>query len=203
MSKSTIWNYLRKAGLSPIAVAGIMGNFEAESNCEAMRVQGDFSYNRQMSQHYADMVNTGTMDVNTFIGDGRGWGLMQLTYYTRKLEFYNFCKERGCGIEDETAQLDFFLLEAQRDYPTMWKQLKAATDIRTAAYLVVHNYEKPAVENTNARADYGQKIYDHFYKQTMVEEPTDTDWIMDGIEYWTTVRDEIQQKIDKLEEKLK
>lgn len=202
MSKATIWNYLRNAGLSPIAVAGIMGNMEAESNCEAMRVQGDFGYARYMSQHYADMVNTGTMSVDTFMNDAKGWGLCQWTYYTRKMELYNFCKERGVGIEDETAQLDFFLLEAQRDYPTMWKQLKSATDIKTAAYLVCHNYERPAVENINARTDYGQKIYDQYNKSAVVENPSDNDWIKDGIEYWTSVRDEIQQKIDALQARL-
>ena len=202
MSKATIWSYLRSKGLPPIAVAGIMGNMEAESNCEAMRLQGDFSYNRQMSQHYADMVNTGTMSADSFITDTKGWGLCQWTYYTRKLDLYNFCKDNGKGIEDETTQLDFMLMEMQRDFSTMWKQLQTASDLRTAAYLVCHNYERPAIENVSARTDYAQKIYDQFSKSAPVEQPSDTDWIMDGIEYWESVKAEIQKKIDDLRRRL-
>ena len=39
-----IWRWLRsRTGLPECAVAGIMGNFEAESNCEPCRVQGDMT----------------------------------------------------------------------------------------------------------------------------------------------------------------
>ena len=43
MSKKTIWEYLKAKGFSDIAAAAIMGNMEAESNCIAVRLQGDFT----------------------------------------------------------------------------------------------------------------------------------------------------------------
>ena len=175
MSKQTIWAFLKSNGLPDEAVAGIMGNFEAESNCEACRLQGDFSPTRQTSRRYADMVNTGTMAVDAYVMDAKGWGLAQWTYYTRKQNLLKFCQSQGKGIEDETAQLNFFLAEMQNEFPTVWKGLLSCKDIRTAAYLVCHNYERPAFENTEVRTSLAQKIYDEFHGQPVATAPAADD----------------------------
>ena len=39
----TIYNLLRGYGLSEAGAIGVIGNWQAESNCEPNRVQGDFS----------------------------------------------------------------------------------------------------------------------------------------------------------------
>jgi hypothetical protein len=173
MSKQSIWSYLKAKGLSDEAVAGIMGNMEAESNCESCRLQGDFGASRQMSKHYADMVNSGTMTAETFAFDSKGWGLCQWTFNSRKLNLLKSCQSQGKGIEDETAQLDFFMVEMQEEYPTVWKALQTCKDIRTAAYLVCHNYERPAFENTEVRTSLGQKIYDEFHGTPIVVDSKD------------------------------
>lgn len=42
MSYQNQYNHLRKAGLSHAGALGSMGNFEAESGCESVRLQGDY-----------------------------------------------------------------------------------------------------------------------------------------------------------------
>lgn len=164
MSKKTIWDYLKKnTSLPDVSIAGIMGNMEAESNCEACRVQGDFSADRSRSKDYANSVNNGSKTVYTFMHDAFGWGLCQWTYFSRKENLYKACKSYGVGIENEEAQLAFMLSEMQNEFSTMWRSLLSCTDIYTAAYLVCHNYERPAVENTQVRANLGQQIYNEFH----------------------------------------
>ena len=61
MSKQTIWQRLKAKGFSDIAVAAIMGNLEAESNCISNRIQGDFTKGYQRSAQYTAQVEDGNV----------------------------------------------------------------------------------------------------------------------------------------------
>ena len=173
MSKQTIWNYLKThTSLSDEAIAGIMGNMEAESNCEACRVQGDFTSDRRVSKQYAQQVNSGMLP--NWHTDAKGWGLCQWTYYSRKANLRSTCQSYGVGIEDESAQLAFFLAEMQMEYVNVWRNLLNCNSIYDAASLVCTGYEKPAVNNIAARADYGQTIYKQFHGKDIQPEPAPT-----------------------------
>ena len=176
MSKQTIWNFLKlHTSLSDEAIAGIMGNMEAESNCEACRLQGDFTSDRRTSKQYASDVNNGRMTVNQFMNDAKGWGLCQWTYNQRKLNLLNSCKSYPVGIEDESAQLAFFLAEFQNEYPNAWKMLLNTNNIYDAARIICVEYERPAVNNVAARAEYGNEIYKQFHgKEIPTTTPTTT-----------------------------
>ena len=172
MSKQTIWNFFKlNTDLSDEAIAGIMGNFEAESNNEACRVQGDFTSDRRISKQYAQNVNSGALP-NWHI-DSKGFGLAQWTFPSRKENLKRCCESYGAGIEDETAQLRFFLSEMQQEpeYISTWRNLLACHSIYDAASLVCCYYEKPAVKNIQARADYGQTIYKKFHGSEVIPEP--------------------------------
>lgn len=172
MSKQTIWNYLKKkTSLSDEAIAGIMGNFEAESNCESCRLQGDFLSSRQRSKDYANAINTGVKSVEAASVDSLGWGLAQWTFHTRKSNLFWACLGAGKGVEDEEAQLDFFLAEMQNEYVYTWKTLLKCNSIYDAASLICCDYERPAVKNIAARADYGQTIYNQFHGKDTTPEP--------------------------------
>ena len=58
MSKKTIWEYLKAKGFSDIAAAAIMGNMEAESNCAAVRLQGDFTAGYRKSTSIPQRLTT-------------------------------------------------------------------------------------------------------------------------------------------------
>lgn len=200
MSKASIWAYLRRnTALTEESIAGIMGNMEAESNCESMRLQGDFTADRRLSREYADKVNSAAKGFD-FIYDSKGWGLCQWTYNSRKLNLLNSCRSQSRGIADEEAQLVFMLAEMQTEYPTMWKELLYCHDIAKAAYLVVHNYERPAVENTNERTAYAQDIYNEFHGTGTAPAPAPAiDYRLRWIEYLNAERDRISTLISELE----
>lgn len=171
MSKATIWNYLKThTSLPDEAIAGIMGNMEAESNCEACRVQGDFTSDRRVSKEYAQKVNSGLLP--TWHTDAKGWGLCQWTFYSRKQNLRSTCQSYGVGIEDESAQLAFFLAEMQMEYTSTWNKLLNCHSIYDAASYVCCEYERPAVNNVAARADYGQTIYNQFHGKDIDPDPT-------------------------------
>ena len=170
MSKASIWNYLKThTQLTDEAIAGIMGNFEAESNCEACRVQGDFTSDRHVSKEYARQVNSGALP--NWHTDSKGWGLAQWTYYTRKNNLKKCCESYGVGIEDESAQLAFFLSEMQMKFLSTWNNLLRCHSIYDAASLVCCDYERPAVNNIQIRAQYGQQIYNEFHGKDVTPEP--------------------------------
>lgn len=173
MSKASIWNYLKThTQLPDEAIAGIMGNFEAESNCEACRVQGDFSADRHVSKEYARQVNSGALP-NWHL-DSKGFGLAQWTHYSRKNNMKKTCESYGVGIEDESAQLAFFLAEMQMEFVATWNNLLRCHSIYDAASLVCCDYERPAVNNIQIRAQYGQQIYNEFHGKDVTPDPEPT-----------------------------
>ena len=175
MSKQSIWFFLKqRTTLSDEAIAGIMGNFEAESNCEACRLQGDFTADRSKSKAYAQAVMTGGKSADGFARDACGWGLAQWTFWSRKQNLLSCCQSYGVNIDDETAQLEFFLAEIQQgEYAGAWRQLLQTKDIYTAAKIVCEQYEKPAVCNNQARANFGQQIYNQYHNMPVPDpEPT-------------------------------
>lgn len=204
MSKQTIWNFLKQhTALPDEAIAGIMGNMECESNCEACRLQGDFSADRNKSKTYAANVNSGALP--SWHKDQQGWGLCQWTFSTRKANLKSTCESYGKGIEDEETQLRFMLAEMQMEFSNMWGRLLVTKDITEAARLVCSEYERPAVLNITARAKAGKEIYDLYHNAPIPDEkPSEDDsWILDGIEYWESVRIEIEAKINDLRGRLR
>ena len=172
MSKQTIWNYLKThTALSDEAIAGIMGNMEAESNCESCRLQGDFSPDRSSSKAYAAAINNGTKSIETAAHDQLGFGLCQWTFPQRKVNCFNACRSYGVGIENESAQLAFMLAEMQMEFTNMWNRLLITHDIGEAAGLMCREYERPAVLNITDRTRFGQKIYAQFHGKDITPEP--------------------------------
>ena len=172
MSKQTIWNYLKThTALSDEAIAGIMGNMEAESNCESCRLQGDFSPDRSSSKAYAAAINNGTKSIESAAQDQLGFGLCQWTFPQRKVNCFNACRSYGVGIENESAQLAFMLAEMQMEFTNMWNRLLITHDIGEAAGLMCREYERPAVLNITDRTRFGQKIYAQFHGKDITPEP--------------------------------
>jgi len=166
--KEQIWAWLKgNTELTNIAIAGIMGNLECESNCEPCRMQGDFSANRQASRTYADLADSGKNPVSSYRSDGVGWGLAQWTYYTRKENLLRFCSARGKSIADLDSQLSFMLTESE--YTSIARKLSAATTVYDAAKIFCDSFERPAVPNYQQRAEAGEKFYKDYHGTDVVE----------------------------------
>ena len=153
-----IYNRLRQNGITQAGALGVLGNFDCESNCEPFRVQGDFSPYRTASKAYVQGLTNGSISREQFSRDGKGYGIYQLTYWTRKQGYYDFWKASGKAVDDATLQVDYALKEMASDYPQLLAFLKSTTDIFTATSRVCREFERPAVNNIDARFSAAKRI---------------------------------------------
>lgn len=147
MSKQTIWTNLKARGFSDNAIAAIMGNMEAESNCVSCRLQGDFSKGFSLSATYARKVDTGEISKNEFTNhgpNGGGFGLCQWTYPSRKSGLYECVKSRAASIGDEEAQLEWLWQELhQAEYASTLETLLSDCGLKDKVSVFMKKFERP------------------------------------------------------------
>ena len=156
--KQSIYNVLRRRGLSEAAALGFLGNWQCESGNEPFRVQGDFSPYRTASKAYVQGVTNGSISRDQFAHDQKGFGLAQWTYFSRKYALYDYWKASGKALDDAAMQTDFAYLELEQSYPALLAFLKSTTDVFTATSRICREYERPAVNNIDARFSDANKI---------------------------------------------
>lgn len=157
-----IYRKLVAAGLTPECACGVIGNLDCESNLYACRMQGDFTTGFTRSAQYAAAVDNGSKSKETFMRDGIGWGLYQLTYFSRKGGYFDHCKANGCSIADIGAQVDYMIIEFKRDNASLWAAMKSGTmSMYDATSRVCKEFERPAVNNIDARYQSAQKWYSY------------------------------------------
>lgn len=168
-----MWDFLLSMFKNEYAVAGIMGNINAESALRSNNLQQ--TYEKKLG--YTDETYTQAVDNGTytnFIKDSAGYGLAQWTYWSRKEMLLNYAKENDKSIGDFKMQLNFLWYELSKNYTSLVKKLQACTSVREASDLMLHNYEAPADQSEAVeikRAEYSQKYYDKFH--VIVNEPNE------------------------------
>lgn len=155
--QQTIYNTCRQQGMTEAGALGVVGNFQCESNCEPGRLEGDFSPYRTASKTYVQGVNSGAISRQQFSHDGRGFGLYQLTFWSRKQEYYDFWKANGGVLDSAELQTRFAIKEMRRDFPGLWSFLTQTNDIFTACSRICREFERPAVNNIDARFSAAKK----------------------------------------------
>ena len=153
MSIQSIYVRLVQAGMSPVAACAMLGNMQAESAMRADNVQNGMGYT---DADYTAAVDAGAID---FVSDQRGYGLCQWTYPARKRNLLHFARSRGVSIGDEKMQVDFCIKELQTEYASLWRYLTTATGVYEAAGRICREYERPAVNNVDARAGFANQFY--------------------------------------------
>lgn len=146
-----IYDFLRGQGMTNAGALGVMGNLQTESGCEACRLQGDYEISRARSREYAAKVDSGEISRHVFSRDAMGWGIYQLTYWSRKEGFYDFCKEKGKSIADLETQLAYLCKEMRQDYSGLFSFLCKTNETFTACKRVCEEFERPAINNVQAR----------------------------------------------------
>ena len=151
MSNQTIYDALRAGGLTHEGACGLMGNMMAESGmCAAIAQRGMTALS---DAEYTRRADTGTLD---FVHDAVGYGLCQWTYFSRKWALKDYAAARGLSVGDEGLQTAFCIRELQNDFPGVWAVLCASHDLYECARIVCLQYERPAVNNVEARFAYAQ-----------------------------------------------
>jgi hypothetical protein len=98
-NKKIIWDYFARKGMSFYAIAGLMGNLQAESNLNPKNLQGVYEKKLGMTdENYTQQVDNGTY--TNFVHDSAGYGLAQWTWWSRKQGLYDMAKQNKCSIGD-------------------------------------------------------------------------------------------------------
>lgn len=154
----TIYNLLRGYGLSEAGALGMLGNWECESNCEPYRVQGDYQPSRAISKAYVAAIDGRLSDPQRFSNDQKGFGLAQWTYPQRKYNLWCYWLQTGGSIADCKMQVDFAMYELQTEYSGLLSLLKTAEAIWDCTDRICREYERPAVNNVDARYQAALRI---------------------------------------------
>lgn len=159
-SDREIYLLLIEGGLTPAGAAGSMGNMYAESTMKSNIAQ------RGMT-NLSDEAYTAAVDTHdhgaeyAFIHDAVGYGLCQWTYYSRKAALLEFAKSKGVSIGDTKMQVEFYLHELQ-SYPGVLYVLTTSDDVKQCSDIVCTEFERPAVNNLDARYRYSMEFYEKF-----------------------------------------
>lgn len=154
----TIYDHLRKSGITKAGALGLLGNWDCESNCEPNRLQDDFSPGRILSKQYTQNVDSGAISRDQFQRDQKGYGLAQWTYFSRKAALFDAAKSSGKSIGDTILQVDFALKELNGEYSGLLAFMKTTDDIYSACSRVCKEFERPAINNVDARYQAALRI---------------------------------------------
>ena len=157
MSSKTIYDALRTAGLTAEGACGLMGNFQAES---AMRPNNVEDRSGTDDDRYTALVDGGGYDFATDYGHHYGYGLAQWTLASRKEALLNTAKKRGVSVSDEAMQVDFAVWELSNQFPGTWRLLTSSHDLYECTRQICLDYERPAVNNIDARYRAAQDFFD-------------------------------------------
>ena len=135
--------------MSHAGACGMMGNLMAESSMIANIAQRGMT--KLTDAQYTDKFDS---QPGSCYSDGVGYGLAQWTFWSRKQELFEFAKNRGASVGNETVQTDFIIHELRKDFPKLFSFLCRTEDIYAAADRVCREYERPAVNNVDKRYEY-------------------------------------------------
>lgn len=178
MSAKTIYDRLRSYGMTIAGACAMLGNMQAESalrsnNAEDNRTSlTDDEYTRQADSYAISQAK--------FAHDGIGYGLCQWTCWSRKKALVEYAHDIGKSVGDEAMQVDFCVGELKADFPGLWSFLCTTEDTYEATSRICTEYERPAVNNINARYGFAQKFQAEFAdgaEQTTDDKPqAETYW---------------------------
>ena len=170
-----IWDRLYAAIQNPYGVAGVMGNYYAESALRSNNLQNTYEKKLGMTdEQYTAAVDNGSY--TNFIHDSAGYGLFQATYWSIKESLLKFAQEKGVSISDWQMQVDWFLQAMKNEYKAIWTVLTTAKTVREASNAVLLKFERPADQSEAVqvkRAGYGQTYFDKYAASTLTTTPTE------------------------------
>jgi hypothetical protein len=146
MSANDIYNVLRNEGMSRNGALAMLGNMDCESNLQSSIAQRGMT--KLTDEQYTEKFNS---DPESCIKDAVGYGLCQWTYHTRKRNLRQFAANWGVSVGAEDMQAAFACYELKTDYAQLWNYLSVDCDLSTSTSRICTEFERPAVNNIQAR----------------------------------------------------
>ena len=169
-NEKQIYEYLYNVIKNHFGVSGLMGDLKSESNLRANNLQNSFETRLGITDdEYVNKVDNGTY--TNFVKDSAGFGLWQLTYWSRKQGFLNYCKSKNASIGCYETQLEYLIIELE-NYKLL-DSLKNAKSVREASDIILLKFERPADQSEAVqikRASYGEEYYNKYAtKSTIID----------------------------------
>ena len=166
-NEKAIWDRLYASIQNPYGVAGVMGNFQAESAMRANNLQDSYQTLFGVNdEQYTAAVDDGSYQ--NFVHDSAGYGLYQATFWSIKQHLLNYARTTGKSVGDWAMQVDQFVDLLKSEYDGVWQTLLTATSVRQASDAVLLKFERPADQSERAqvyRASQGQRFFDEFVRE--------------------------------------
>ena len=160
-----LWDTLTDEGLPPEAVAGILGNLDAESGLKPDNMEDIY----EQAKGFTDKSYTQAIDdynYSEFINDSIGYGLAQWTWPTRKQALLRYARDTKRSIGDPQMQAEFLIRELRQHYPDLLSRLIVCRDIRQATTDVLINFEQPLDQSKDIQDDRTERAI-VYYKRYM------------------------------------
>ena len=165
-NEQKIWNFFKSKGLNDYSCAGLMGNLQSESGLNPKNLENYYESRLGFTDEtYVQAVDNGSYTKEQFIYDQAGFGIYQLTYWSRKKGFYEYVKSKGTSIGNLEVQLEYLYQELSTSYKSVLSTLQNATSVLEASNAVLFKFENPADQSVrvqNYRASLGQGFYDKY-----------------------------------------
>ena len=187
-----IWSFFRGRGYTAAGIAGIMGNFQAESGLIPSNVQNGYGWS---DSEYTSQVDSGAYSRDKFINDAIGYGLAQWTYWTYKRDLYDYAKQRGTSVGNLDTQLNF--ADNSFSSTSLASILKSTSDVKYAADVVLEQYERPAVYNYEARRANAYNFYNKYSGYTATYSPSASGTTLASMSQPTATDKAIQWAVDQ------
>lgn len=159
--EEAIWSFLKQKNLPDFAIAGIMGNLQAESGLKSNNLEDTKNKTFGMSDElYTKSVDNGTY--KRFYFDEAGYGIAQWTTNRRKRNLYNYCRGKNKSISDLNCQLEFLFQELV-DMSLLTK-LKQCSSIKDASNIILFDFENPLNKSESVQ-DYRTRLSTNFYNR--------------------------------------
>lgn len=142
----TVEGFVR-GGMTEIAAAALVGNMTAESGLNP---------------------NTEVVDSNGLVSSG-----MAQWNGSRSDALKEYATERGKDWTDKSVQMEFAIYELKTKYQDVWERINAASSVREASDILLHEWEKPedqSVAVEEYRASLSESAMQK-YKETMANKP--------------------------------
>lgn len=157
MTNREIYDAFRAAGFTEAGACGLMGNMMAESSMKPNIAQRGMT--TLTDEQYTAAADNGSID---FVHDSVGYGYIQLTYWSRKQKYLDLCHKLGKSVGDAETQIKFIIMELMQDYQKVYMILHSSQDLYECTRTVCIQYERPAVNNVDARYQFAQRFFSEF-----------------------------------------
>lgn len=150
----------RKESLTEEAIAALLAQIQAESAFKVNNLEDTANTKLGMTdEQYTAAVDNGTY--TNFVLDGYGYGIYQLTFYTRKQNFLNYVRARNGSIGDLKLQVGFMFWEFKSYFAGLWSQMKSSRDLYALTKDLLEKWENPyeQVQNLISRYEYAKSWY--------------------------------------------